>query len=284
VIIEPDFQALLAANGLTSLDALFRAQGSKRFDKPGLPDWRERLKLEVTDADGHARTIFLKRYTRPPASVQVRRWLAGSIRRGTAWTEWRWLHELGGTEDRAARPVAFAQDLRGPWEYRSALLMAAVPGDALERWVIDHPGPAPRDLLRALARFMARFHADGFVHRDLYLSHVFYDDAEAGQPRFRLIDLQRVFRPRWRRGRWIVKDLAALNYSTPSSVASITDRLRWLRVYLGVPKLRGRDRRLIRQIAAKTRQIADHDRRRQTRHGPATGGDRRETGQVRLGR
>lgn len=274
MIVERDYQTLLAANGLNTLDALFQARGSHRLGKPGLPDWRERLRLELNDPDGGPQIVYLKRYARPPVHEQVRRLLRGRWRRGTAWVEWRRLHELGGERDGTARPIAFGQSLIGVWERRSALLMTAVPGDALERWVLRHPARAPRPMLTALARFIARFHRDGFVHRDLYLSHVFFDDADLDRPAFRLIDLQRAFRPRWRRARWIVKDLAALNYSTPANVASLTDRLRWLRVYLGVSKLRDGDRRLVRQIAAKTRQIARHDRRRRPRRGhdePARG-------------
>jgi hypothetical protein len=123
-------------------------------------------------------------------------------------------------------------------------------------------------MIEELARFVARFHQTGFVHRDLYLSHIFVDAAD-GRPTFRLIDLARVFRPRWFRRRWVVKELASLNFSTPPTSATATDRLRFLRVYLGRDRLGAADRRLIRRVVGKTGRIARHDarrRRRDSRH------------------
>ena len=91
-----------------------------------------------------------------------------------------------------------------------------------------------------------------------------------------MIDLQRVFRPKVWPSRWLIKDLAALNYSTPAHVASRTDRLRWLQQYLDEREklrqtgsdedsLKKRRKRLAIQIAGKTRQIAKHDERRKAR-------------------
>jgi hypothetical protein len=77
-----------------------------------------------------------------------------------------------------------------------------------------------------------------------------------------LIDLQRVQYRRWWRDRWVVKDLAQLNYSAPPEAISCTDRLRFLKTYLDVDRLGRRERRLIRRIVAKTARIARHDARK----------------------
>jgi len=88
-----------------------------------------------------------------------------------------------------------------------------------------------------------------------------------------LIDLQRV---RWPgpgkvRRRWIVKDLAELNYSAPAEAISRTDKLRFLRAYLALGSARqagrlpDRARKLAGDVVAKTRRIARHDARRQSR-------------------
>ena len=95
-----------------------------------------------------------------------------------------------------------------------------------------------------LGRLAAALHGQGFVHRDFYACHVFVDkehekdasstggrDARPTRARdvrdmasaggmsatleLYLIDLARVFRPRWRQFRWRVKDLAQLKYSMP---------------------------------------------------------------------
>ena len=263
--IEPAFQTLLSANGLTCLDALFSVRGVRTFHKPGLPRWRERIRLELPDSDGRLRAFYLKRYTSPPVGGQLQRILAGRPMHGTAWVEWDRMCTLAAHGVRVPQPVAFGEDRLGPWERRSAVVMAELPGESLERWVIRNPRRVPREWRDTLARFVARFHGNGFVHRDLYLSHVFIENTGGDAPAFGLIDLQRVFQPRWCLTRWIIKDLAALNFSTPRSVATLTDRLRWLHVYLGVPKLRGPDRVLVRRIAARTRRMERHERKRESR-------------------
>jgi hypothetical protein len=66
--------------------------------------------------------------------------------------------------------------------------------------------------------------------------------------------------------RWIVKDLAALNYSTPARVASTADRVRWMKMYLGVRRLDATSRRLLYRVVGKTERIARHDAKRAVRH------------------
>ena len=105
-------------------------------------------------------------------------------------------------------------------------------------------------MLADLAGLVGRLHRSGFVHRDLYLSHIFFDGLS-----FRLIDLQRAFRPRWRRRRWLIKDLAALHFSTPAEQVGRWERLRFLcwyvREYGDVGSVEG----LARAIDAKARRM-----------------------------
>jgi len=122
-----------------------------------------------------------------------------------------------------------------------------------------------------LADLVARFHECGYVHRDLYLSHIFYAAsceslrAESVPASLRLIDLQRLSKPTGYAKRLIVKDLAALNFSAPSKVISNQDRIRWIKRYLGIRRLDAPARRLIYWIVGKTWQIARHDARRTAR-------------------
>ena len=112
--------------------------------------------------------------------------------------------------------------------------------------------------------FRSRLHTGGYVHRDLYLSHIFFDPDAPLDDALCLIDLQRMIRPAVNRRRWIVKDLAALNYSAsptrgdaigPSDLVSQADRLRWLKLYLGAVKLDGSARRLAYRVIGKTMRI-----------------------------
>lgn len=253
---------LLECHGLTSLESLMSYADGERLDKGGLPAWRERLRLELTDGRGETKTFYLKRYRQPPWSAQLDRVRAGAAGHGTAWIEWRWMRKLHAAGVGCVQPGAFGESMAGRRERASALLTPAVAGESLERWAAGRRGRCPRAMVVQLADSVRRFHGLGLVHRDLYLSHVFHDESESEDQRYRLIDLHRVMHPRWWRTRWRVKDLAALNYSTPTRVATAADRVRFLRRYLGVRRLGRRGKALARRVSAKTKRIARHDCRR----------------------
>jgi len=267
--INPEDRSLLADGGLADLHAFFSWREGERLDKAGLGGWRERWRIALIEADGARRVMYLKRFDRPPLRRQIDRWKLGRLWTATAAIEWQNAMQLQAMGVRAAQAVGFGQQLAGPWERRSFVLLDAVEGESLERWLPRRVPPAQAErnwrgrhaAIDRLAGFVAHFHAAGFVHRDLYLCHLFVRGAEAGYPTdsgdvFTLIDLQRVFRPRWRRRRWIVKDLAALNFSAPADRVSRWDRLRFLARYVR-PFERGTcARTLARLVERKTAEIA----------------------------
>ncbi len=269
--VRPGFESVLAALGLDNLDAVFAWSAGQRMDKPGLESWRQRWRIELPGGHGYG---YLKRFVHPPLRRQMQRWLNGAGRWSTAGIEWRNARQLADASIAAAEPIAFGQEMTGAWERRSFILLGEVAGQSLERWLPaylpppmqDPRGQARRKRLDRLARFVARFHGEGFVHRDLYLSHIFIDAADAddaGEEEFRLIDLQRVFRPRWRKRRWKVKDLAALNFSTPPERVSERERMRFLCRYVRECGGQESTRRLVQAVEAKTRLIARrHERPR----------------------
>jgi hypothetical protein len=157
--------------------------------------------------------------------------------------------------------VAWGEHLGVLFEKRSFVIIEKVPdGESLERRLPDFfNGPATsenlkmrRRFIEQLAMFVRKFHDTGFCHRDLYLCHIF----STVNGRFCLIDLARAFRPVCFRNRYLVKDLAQLHYSAPAKYFSGTDRLRFLRAYLGRDKL---DRNLVRWIHNKAKSMARHD-------------------------
>lgn len=261
--LDAQDRALLAAAGLDSLTALLAVQdGADLLSKPSLAPWRQRLRLSAG-----GQTYFLKRYRRPPLLEQLRQRLRSFP--ATAAVEWHWLRQLRELGINAPRPAAMGYRRRGWLETHSILLVAQVPGQSLEKW-LSNPDHLPRlehrpfkqQLACALADLVRTLHRAGLFHRDLYLAHLFLEEPSPGQVRLWLIDLQRMIQPPLRRRRWIVKDLASLNYSTPARAASTADRLRWFKRYRGIDRLRAEDRRLIRAIVAKTRRIARHSAKR----------------------
>jgi len=262
LIIAEGFESLLRAHVLISLDALFSGSIGERLDKPGLDSWRQRWRLALED-QGTSRTFYLKRYVGPPAWALRAMQRSGSGASSLAGNEWEWARRLTNDGIPCVQAVAFGEEMAGPHERRSAILTAGVPGQSLERWVIqccDSDRLTIQRLITATAALISRLHGQGYIHRDLYLSHVYYDPSSSIERSLRLIDLQRLIRPRWRFRRWVVKDLASLNFSTPSSLVSRTDRFRWLRRYLGIEKLDASARRLIYRVVGKTQRIAEKER------------------------
>jgi tRNA A-37 threonylcarbamoyl transferase component Bud32 len=117
---------------------------------------------------------------------------------------------------------------------RSVVVSLEVPGrplDALLREAVlsGTQAAAAAYCSEIVAPVVRRLHDSGLFHRDLYWNHLYAESPLGSEPR--LIDVERVFRPRWRVSRWRVKDLAALLSSTPPEF-SRTARLRFLRSYL----------------------------------------------------
>lgn len=275
--VNQDWSARLGAAGLERIEDLLDAakphglRGSLEvLSKPGLAG-RERWRWSL-DAPGDAATLFVKRYARPGLRAQWDRAWRQAPRRSRAWWEFAQSRRLAEAHVGAARAVAYAERMCGPYELGSAVLFQAARGEALDRaWrrLADAGAPitrgaARRDLIVRLARFVAAFHNAGVCHRDLYLCHVFADlDAQAERPpRFELIDLGRAHRPAWRRTRWIIKDLAQLDASARQARATRADRLRFLCAYLGLAPRAARLRWYARRVARKSDWILAREARK----------------------
>lgn len=235
--------------------------------KPGLGR-RERWRFVPQDPE--ARPLYLKRYPRPRLREQWDRAWRQTTRHGRAWWEFEQARRLREAHVPTAAPVACAERVFAGVELAGLVVLEAAPGEALDRlWprlVASNAaitrGLAKVDFIERLARFIAAFHGTGNCHRDLYLCHVFADVSPNAErpPEFCLIDLARSHRPRWRRMRWILKDLAQLDVSARQIGVSQADRLRFLRAYLGLltrsPRLGWYASRTIRRSSAILRRIA----------------------------
>ena len=116
--------------------------------------------------------------------------------------------------------------------------------------------PADRQtLMRRVAGLARRFHDAGFVHKDFYLGHILVV-AAAPEPELFLIDLQRVVKPCCFRQRWLVKDLAAMAYSSLRAGATRTDLMRFGLEYFQQPRLGSAEKRMARQVARRVAWLA----------------------------
>ena len=140
------------------------------------------------------------------------------------WDEWRALEELRRLGFGVPERLFVARHGRD-----SGLGMMAVPGRPMD--VLLQEGEAVEPALVQMPALLRRLHDLGWVYRDMYWNHVFWDP-EGGE--LRLIDVERAFRPKRRVGRWIVKDLAGLLASwPPGATSSRSSGLRFLQAYLG---------------------------------------------------
>jgi heptose I phosphotransferase len=253
--INPAYALLLTENRLDSFsDIMHCRRGVRMRAVPG------RLTVRLELAAG--RSVYLKRHF-PPSPVAAR---AGR-------QEWDSIKALSAVGVRCPEPVAAGcGTIAG--KPCSFIITAAVPGGLpLDDYLRRHFSAAPtlpelhrkRRLIVRLAAFTRRLHRAGYHHKDLYLCHVFVGPSRDQATDLCLIDLQRVGRSWFLQRRWVVKDLAALNYSATADFTRATDRLRFLLHYLGIPRLTPASKRLIRSIARKTERIRRHDQKLQQR-------------------
>lgn len=258
--IDPRYQALLDQSGLAEFANVMDTKQGRLLRS--LPD-RENWRLDLPYNGGRPRGMYLKKHhVRTPGT-----WLRARLGIGPGATP-------GGTEARnvrlleqagvaVMRLVAFGQALATDGLAESFVLTEELAGYLqLDQFLIRRfppvAGGQQKDselavLVRAIADLAARLHRAGFNHRDLYTCHIFVREEPAGRFSLRLIDLQRVERRRWFRGRWLVKDLAQLAYSACPMRITRTLRLAFVKRYLGVTRLRDRDKRLIRRVLARER-------------------------------
>jgi len=137
--------------------------------------------------------------------------------------EWRKMHLLRQHGFLTATPVAL-----GRQGFASFLLQQEIAGGVpADEYIQTLSMSQRRQLLRQIGQLALRLRDGGFIHKDLYLKHIFV----AGSDLY-LIDLQRVLGPRPHRERWYMKDAAALAFSVRvHGKCSWTDVLRVYKAY-----------------------------------------------------
>ena len=259
---------LLRREGLDTVAGAFAYAGGRELAKPGLGD-RRRIELNLRDDAGRPVRWYLKLYGPAPWPRRLGRRLLGRGFVSPARREYENIRLLQRAGVATMEPIAYGEEVGAVLGVRrSYIVVSAVPGEALERCLAGHlrrwDQRAVQGFNAALVELVRRLHRTGCVHRDLYASHIFLDVTERG-PELYLIDLARLFAPRWRLFRWRVKDLAELKYSMPAEWVERHWRS-FLESYLATsePGVVGRYERA---IEAKVSAIRRHARHRAGRSG-----------------
>ncbi len=257
-MISPDvtepMRSLLVSAGLDTLNGAFALSMGRELNKPNLGS-RRRTRLELTDSAGRLHVVYLKRYGPEPLKARVRRLMENAVPIGPA------LVEAGNITTAARLGVTQMRALAwGQTGQRGYLVIAESPGESLERIGAGERGKSWGDgfrLASLLSSLAWRLHGAGYVHRDFYACHVFLHKGQVS-----LIDLARMFKPRWFNRRWRVKDLAQLHYSMGEYLSSE----HWSRLVKDYASSSGDEpRRLARSIERKSARIrrgVDRRRRR----------------------
>ncbi len=219
-LMSQELLDVLRRHGLDTVEGAFSTALASDLTRPGLGH-RKYLRLDLPGSDGKVHELYLKRYLREPLSWRVRRLLTYGPGKSPASVE---ADNVRGA-NAAHLPTIAQAYYRHEKSFcggvrRSYIVLSAVPGVALEHccepFLSQHAGrPAVlEEFTDKLAALVAALHAGGYVHRDLYTSHIYMLRQGSGLE-LHLIDVARMFKPRWRKFRWRVKDLAQLKYSMP---------------------------------------------------------------------
>lgn len=253
--VNHEFSELLSRHGLTTCAAVWDFSQSAETAKALRTD-RVTLRFTLTDDDGRARTFYIKRHGRSSWKEYVKPWLQGQRPLLGAQPEWEALLAFHACGLPTMLPVAC-----GKLADRSFLITEGLEDCQKLSTAFPAAADSPEDRRQMIAQVatVARgMHASRLHHQDFYLGHLMQPEqpSERQPEPLYVIDLGRVRRHRSLFARrWIVKDLAQLNYS--AKTARRTERLRFLKEYLGRPLVRS-DLPLVRGILSKSARIAKH--------------------------
>jgi heptose I phosphotransferase len=255
LVVNREFAPLLRAHGLATFDALYHLKHQRPVRDQ---DRRQTAPLRLDGSSGPP-TFFIKKHDRPAWKEYVKPLLRLTRPTLGARTEWGAIirfHELGIP---TMTPAALGES-----GGRSFLLTQALVGfqklsDWLDTRLANDESEEIRTALEIVANLTRTMHAAGLHHQDYYLCHLLVPEP-SGVAGMHIIDLGRARSQERLSRRWIIKDLAQLDYS--SSSLSGRSRLRFLREYLQRPFC-PEDRPLVRQIRRKSRSIAAHSRKHQ---------------------
>ncbi len=155
----------------------------------------------------------------------------------SALNEWRAIKKLRTLGINTATVVACGQKGFNPARLKSFLLMEELNAISLEDltkpWQNSPPAFVVKQAIIKKLAFIARtLHQNGINHRDFYICHFLLDLSHSLlNPEIYLLDLHRAQLRYNTPQRWIIKDLAALFFSSKNSGLTQRDLYRFMKIY-----------------------------------------------------
>ena len=205
----------------------------------------DRITLRFTLNDnGVERPFYIKRHGRSSWKEYLKPLLRLTWPILGARNEWNAIldfHEIGLP---TMTPVAFGESGTDSFLITESLENCDKLSDVLANSkMVPKIHSAHRQISVNVANLARTMHGAGLHHQDFYLGHLM--QSQKTPETIYIIDLGRVQKQKPLSQRWIVKDLAQLNFS--ASAIPLFERLRFLRDYLGRP-LTEKDRPLMARI------------------------------------
>ena len=261
-LINPRYESLVRRHGLDQFDRVMHWQGGRRMvSHPS----RDVTQIDIEDT-GETVRFYVKREWQTYAKDRITGWLLGRGWGTKARHEWRLLRAMADAGVSCAEPVVMVE--RGWVRPQGYLIVRAIPGAVeLGHYLAEHrPAMSVRDRRRFaayLGREVARLHEAGIDHPDLYSKHILLGEEPAQREtrdcRLRIadcgstgefnpqstirnpqssltpvcfIDMQRSSAAWPVSASRRVRDLAALDATLSTELASATDRVTFLGSYL----------------------------------------------------
>jgi len=259
VTAAKEFLPVLNANGFDTFEKVMAYRvGDVVRAVPG----RSTVQVRLVTRGGQPLVCYLKRYessylSRLKFILRAIHWPSADDEAGREWRKILLLRQHGFL---TAAPVALGQHRCRSVVTASFLLQHEIVGGLpVDEYFLQRLVAAPPQrkwqLLKQIGKLAASLHDAGFIHKDLYLKHIFVVERGTEWDLY-LIDLQRVLGPRRHRQRWYLKDLGALAYSAQTHARlSLPNLLRLYHAFAGVTKFGTNDREMIAKIWQRVRKL-----------------------------
>ena len=155
----------------------------------------------------------------------------------SAKNEWRAIKKCQAIGISTPNAVAFDERGFNPAKRQSFVLLEALTStisleDLTRDWKMNSPAFAFKmGLIKEVAHIAKMLHEHGMNHRDFYICHFLLDIKQHDALKLYLIDLHRVQYRKVVPERWLVKDLAALYFSSKNTGLTKRDRFRFMKAY-----------------------------------------------------
>ena len=264
IIVNKAYEQILTKSEFTSFSMIMGYQGGEIVKK--VIKERFTVKLNFKGNNGEF-TAYLKRYQYSGKDILKSLLKFSGLR--SARHEWQNILEFQSMGIPTMTPMAVGESKKWGISKESFLLTKGIEDvEKLENIIPQYFSPPlnreqlreKRLLIMKLAALTKRMHQSGFNHRDFYLTHILVKrDSSKGEWFFYIADLHRVDIRKKVSLRWKIKDIAALNYSAPKDYITNTDRIIFLKNYLGDNPSKREYRYIIRKILRRNKKTYYHN-------------------------